>query len=271
MSWLKIVVALAAAAACAALPPASASASASDVAVLQDCRERAVIVPGVEKLVRQRVPAQFKLVHDPLGRPLLAVVAGRCEHYSLGGPPQPTTFTSFTAMIESPDGGGCLSKWPVLGSVKPDVLPFCNFYYFFSAYDNPGVVVAQRGAIPELPVYYVPDLAFESREFDSTKLGTPFRFRAAAPTPSPFELNTSVVEGPVAAPATISFWFQGASGTVGGRLEIDDFAPGLMTGTTLRAAPGSEMATLLGTPTPTPLFGLAYRYHHAEATVLPRR
>jgi hypothetical protein len=66
---------------------------------------------------------------------------------------------------------------------------------------------------------------------------------------------------------TFSFWFPGASGTVGGRFEVDDFAIGEMDAT-LRAAPGSEMAKLLGTETPTPIAGLANRYQHAEGTLL---
>jgi hypothetical protein len=144
----RILAALAIAALGVAIPPTSARSSAPPTAILEDCRERAVLVPGVEERVRHRVPAQFELVRDPLGRPLLAVVGSRCERYTVGHTTRPTTFTFFVAIIESPDGGGCGSRWPVVGGVKPDLVPLCNFYNFFAAYDNRAVVKAYRALIP---------------------------------------------------------------------------------------------------------------------------
>jgi hypothetical protein len=222
----------------------------------------------MEELVRQRVPEEFELVRDPLGRPLLAVVGSRCERYTVGGTTRPTTFTFFVAIIESPDGGGCGSRWPVVGGVKLDLVPLCNFYGLFAAYDNPAVVEGIRSLVRDFPVYYARNLVFEAGDRDPIRLGAPFRFRAGPATPSPFELDAIVREGPVEGPMTISFWFTGSSGTVAGRFEIDDFATGQMDAT-LRAVPGSEMAELLGTETPTPIAGVASRYHHAEATFLP--
>ena len=72
--------------------PASATAPEPPPAVLEDCRENAVVVPGVGPQVRQRVPSQFELVRDPIGRPLLAVVASRCDRYTVNGTTRPTTF-----------------------------------------------------------------------------------------------------------------------------------------------------------------------------------
>jgi hypothetical protein len=94
------------------------------------------------------------------------------------------------AIIESPDGSGCLARWPVLGGAKPDLLPLCNLYSFFNANDNLGVVEALRAVFPGSPVPYVRDLVFEEGEFDLTRLGAPFRFRAitsarAARPPAP--------------------------------------------------------------------------------------
>jgi hypothetical protein len=265
---LLILAPAAIAAVAAATPLASASSSSSSVAVLEDCRVRVALVPGVEGRVRERVPAQFELVRDPLRRPLMAVAGARCERWTVNNTTRPTTFGFFAAIIESPDGGGCLSRWPVLGGVKPDLLPLCNFYALFGAFDNREAVKGFRSVVPDFPVYYVRALVFEQGDLDPTRLGAPFRFRAGRRTPSPFELDAIVRELALAGPATLSFWFSGSMGTATFREQIDDFAPGQMDAT-LRAAPGSEMADLLGTETPKPIAGLAVRYHHNEATLLP--
>ena len=197
----------------------------------------------------------------------MAVAGARCERWTVNDTTRPTTFGFFAAIIESPDGGGCLSRWPVVGGVKPDLLPLCNFYTLFGAFDNRDAVTGFRSVVPDFPAYYVRELAFEQKDLDLTRLGAPFRFRAGPRTPSPFELNAIVRALPVAGPATLSFWFTGSLGTATFREQIDDFAPGEMK-STLRAAPGSEMAELLGTETPKPIAGLAVRYHHNEATLL---
>lgn len=88
----------------------------------------------------------------------------------------------------------------------------------------------------------------------------------ACSSPSSINLRADF-PGPLAGPTTFTSWFQSTSGTVGGRIELADFAPGQMDAT-LRPAPGSEMATLLETTTPTPLLGLPFRYCHGEARLL---
>lgn len=245
------------------------SSSSSSVAVLEDCRVRVLLVPGVEKRVRERVPKRFELVRDPLGRPLLAVAGARCEQWTVRARTKPTTFGFFAAMVESPDGGGCLARYPVVGALRPDLLPVCNFYVLFGVLDNRVAVRAFRSVVPDFPAYYVRDLFFDQEGFDRTGLGAPFRFRAGPRTPSPFELVATVRDGTAARPATLSFWFKGSSGTATFREQIGDFAPGQMEGT-LRAQPGSEMAHLLGTTRPDPIAGVAARYHYNVATLFPR-
>jgi hypothetical protein len=251
-----------------AIPLASASSSSSPFAVLEDCRTRGVLVPGVEKQVRARVPAQFELVRDPLGRPLLSVVGARCERFTVNDTTRPTTVAVFAAIIESPDGAGCLSRWSVLGVLKPDLLPICNFYAPFYALDNRAAVKAYRSFVPDAPVYFVRNLVFDQEDLDLARLGAPFRFRAGRGTPSPFKLDGIVREGAVEGPATLSSWVTGSSGTAIFREEIADLALGQMDAT-LRVAPGSEMAELLGTETPKPIAGYASRYHHNELFLAP--
>ena len=117
--------------------------------------------------------------------------------------------------------------------------------------------------VPDFPIYYVPDIAFEEGTFDLRRLGVPWHFRAAPPTPSPFEMDAIVREQPLGIPALINFWFKSSLGTVKFRFEISGFRPGQMTAR-LTAAPGSEMAELFGTATPTPSLSLANHYRRAE-------
>jgi hypothetical protein len=252
--WLFLVVLMGLVGAAPGSPPVSANSSAAPAAVLEDCRERYVFAPGEERRVRERVPAQYELVRDAFGRPLLYVSAIRCERYSVNDTTQPTTVAAFAAIIESPDGSGCASRWLLLGDVKPDARPYCNLYLFFSAYDNPAVVEWGRSLVPDLPVHHVPDLAYHQGDLDLTSLGARFHFRAGPPTPSPFELDAIVRERPVEAPITATFWFNGSSGTVRFRFESDNLAFGWADGT-LRPAPGSEMAELFGGESPTPAAG----------------
>ena len=130
--------------------------------MVDDCLDGVVLVPGVEERVRQRVPARFELVRDPLGRPLLFAFASSC-HYTINGRTRqrPTTSGYFVALIKSPDEADCLSRWPVIGDVKPDLLPVCNFYFLSGAWDNQAVVRTYRGFAPDMAIHYVRDLVFE--------------------------------------------------------------------------------------------------------------
>ena len=244
--------------------PSPASAS-SRLAVIEDCRERAVLVPGVEELVRERVPKIFDLVRDPLGRPLLLVDGARCERITIGETARPSSFALFMAVIESPDGGGCMSRWPIAGGLAGDLLPLCNFYMLFDAHTNRAVVKATRKLSPSAPIHHVRKLRFE--QTDGT-LGARYRFRAGGKTPSPFELNGIVRESPLQHPLTVSFWDARISGIERVRVQIPRVALGHLDGR-LNASPGSEMAELLGTETPTPLGGMALSYEWAE--VIHRR
>jgi hypothetical protein len=265
MARLPILVALAVVSAIAGIAPVPASGSISTLAVIEDCRERAVVVPGVEELVRERVPEQFELVRDPLGRPLLIVDGARCERIAAGGKTAPSSFVVFAAMIKSPDGGGCQSRWPLVGDLKGDLIPLCNFYGLLSAHSNGAVVRATKAEVPDGPIFHVPNLDFEQGAFDLTRLGSQFRFTASPPIPSPFELRGIVRDGPVQHPLTMSFWVAASSGVHRIRFDGDRVAIGQLEAR-LHVTPGSEMAALLGGENPRPLMGVALRYSYGEIT-----
>lgn len=265
--WFLTLAALALAAFVVPTVPASANTSDAPFAVIEDCMDANVLMPGVEERVRERVPDRFELVRDPLGRPLLLAIAERCERYTVGGATKPTTSAWFVAIIESPDGSGCLSRWPVVGALTPDLVPVCNLYFLSGAYDNRPAVRTYRALFPGIALRYVSDLSLEAGDLDLTRLGAPLRFRGGS-KPSPFELDGVFREQALLrGPATFSI-YSDSSGTAGARLEIDDLALGQMDAT-LRAAPGSEMAHLLGSETPTSVAEFIGRFPHGEARLLP--
>lgn len=269
LAWLAAAVGFASVAS--AIPPGLAGTSSSDRAILEQCRERFVVVAGEED---PTLPQGYEPVRDASGGPLLFVSTLRCERYTVNGITRPTTIALFTAIIESPDGGGCASRWPLVGDVKGDALPYCNSHVLFAAYDNPAVVDWLRAGTPDLPVHYVEGLVYEQEDLDPASLGAPFHFEAPPPTPSPFEMDAIVRERPVEGPITQTFWATSAAGTVRLRFESDDLAFGEADGT-LRAAPGSEMARMFGTETPAPspgfsaFAGIHWRYGELSKEVLP--
>ncbi len=263
-----ISLALAAATAYAGLTPASATEPGQRIATLEDCHPRAVIVPGVDDVVRQKVPAQFELVRDPVGRPLLAVVASRCERFAVENTSRRSTYALFMAVIESPDGAGCLMQWPLVRSVKPDVVPLCNFYLLFATFDNRAMVKRVRALVPDAPIRYVTRSVYSQHAVELARVGAHFEFRAGPRTSSRFTLSGEVREGTAPTAATFFLWFASASGTVRFREDFADLTIGQMDAT-LRPAPNSEMAQLLGTHTPMAIAGLAFRFHHDELRFLP--
>lgn len=236
-------------------PTDDVSASAVDPAVLEDCRERFVIVPADEEAVRERVPQGFDLGRDRSGRPLVYVGMGSCERYTVNGVTRPTTWAAFMATIASPDGRGCMSRWPVVGGVKGDLVS-CNLYPLFVAYDNPVAVAWGRQAAPDGPGVFAPDHVFDQQPLSLLTLGAPFRFEAGPSTPSPFTLDLVVRARPARHPWSAAFWSVGPSGTTVFRFASDTVSTGEARGT-VRVEPDSEMAEILGTDEPTPDPGFA--------------
>lgn len=217
-------------------------------AVLERCRERYVIAPGVEEVVRPRVPEQFELRRNSAGQPLLYITAIRCERYTALGVARETTAAAFGVSIESPDGTMCATPWPVAGTVAPHAAGSCNNYLLFAAYDHPGVVAWARAGTPDAPVHLVRDLSFVEGGFDPAHLGVAHHF-ASGGTPSGYVLDLVVRERAATLPLSAAFWFESRAGTVRIGFDTDAIAMGEATGQ-LTAEEGSEMAAMLGTTTP---------------------
>lgn len=229
-----------------------------DVVVLEGCKDRVAFVLGVEEAVRSRVPARYELVRDPgTGRPLLFVDAGlRCDSYTVGGRRTPTKIASVSAMVQSPDGEGCLSAAPMLGDLKADAVPVCNYYLLWDATNNAGYARFLRSGTPDFPISVIKALSWEESEFDPSRMGVPFRFRVGRRSPYQLASDFIVRERPGGGPFAAFFWTETAGGTVKLSLFADNVEFGEASGR-VRTKPGSELAELFGGAVGQPAPGLS--------------
>jgi hypothetical protein len=203
-------------------------------------------VDGDDAAVAARLPKRYTPVRDgSSGRPLLFVRALRCQAVTLNGRTGPATMASFGVVIDSPDGRGCASGAPGLGSVKGDVPPVCNWYTLFFLANDRRVVDWLRDGSPGFPAVYVPGLLFDLRAFDPAQGGAPFHFEAPVPSPSPFTIDDIGRERPGQLSVRGGYWVDTPQGTVKLAFSTDDLISGDATGI-VHAAPHSQMAALFG-------------------------
>jgi hypothetical protein len=230
--------------ACAALAPAGAAASSP--AVTTGCQEHQAFVDGDDGAVAARLPGRYTPVRDPSsGRPLLFVRALRCRGVTIDGRSAPAIMASFGVVVESPDGMGCASAAPLVGQIKGDLPPACNWYTLSWLANDRRVVSWLRSGTPGFPASYVPHLFFDLGGFDATRGGAPFHFQAPAPAPSPFTVDEIARERPGELAVRGGYWVDTRQGTVKLAFSTEDLTSGDATGV-VRAAPGSELAALFG-------------------------
>src|SRR2546430_1766653 len=117
--------------------------------VTAGCQEHQAFVDGDEGAVAARLPKRYTPVRDPQnGRPLLFVRALRCSKVTIDGRTAPATMASFGIVIESPDGRGCASGAPGVGTVKGDAPPACNWYTLFWLANDRRVIRWLRDGTP---------------------------------------------------------------------------------------------------------------------------
>jgi hypothetical protein len=224
----------------------SAGAAAPSFAVTTGCQEHQAFVDGDPAAVAARLPKRYTPVRDPSsGSPLVFVRALRCRGVTLDGRSRPATMASFGILVESPDRMGCSSGAPVVGAVKGDLPPACNWYTLSWLADDQRVVDWLRDGTPGFPAVHVRRLTFDLGAFDATRGGAPFHFRAMAPAPSPFTIDEIARERPGELAVRGGYWVDTPQGTVKLAFSTDDLTSGDATGV-VRASHGSELATLLG-------------------------
>jgi len=232
---------VAAAAALACLTPAPAGAA--SFAATAGCQEHQAFVDGSEAAVAARLPRHYTPVRDASsGRPLVFARGIRCREVTIDGRTAPATMASYGVVIESPDGRGCGSGVPVVGSVKGDFPPVCNWYVLSWMANDRRVVDWLRDGTPGFPAAYEPHLLFDLGAFDISRGGEPFRFQAP-----PFAMDEVARERPGDLSVRVGYWFDTPQGTVKIAGSTEDLTSGDASGT-VRATHRSEMATLLGAP-----------------------
>ena len=238
----RIGAAAAAALAAAALAPAGAAGA--GYAPGRDCREQQAFVEGDPAVVEERLPDRYTAVRSPAsGRPIVFARGLRCDQLTVGGSSAPATMGSYGVLIESPDGRGCGSAIPGLGSAEGEVPPVCNWYVLRWIASDLRVVDWLRSRTPGFPATHVPGLVFELGESDPAGGGAPFTFRAGGP--SPFTIEATAREGEREVSVRGGYWAETPQGTVKVDLTSDDLRAGDGSGV-VRAAPGTELARLLG-------------------------
>jgi hypothetical protein len=243
------------------LAPATASAATVPAAATAaGCHERFLLGTGDPAQVRARVPARYQLQTGLTGRPLVIVKAIRCARAVFGGLARTENEVSIAAVIQSPDGSGCLSPLPVIGALKGDLLPLCDFYALSTFTDNPDAVGYFRGGgVETFPAHLVPSIGYVEGPFDLLALGAHLRVRAPE-----VAIDGTYRTIPSDLPIQVGIWWDGAHGPVRYTFAVRLTEVGVFDGTAT-ATPDTETSSILGAPTLTPLigpeaFGLAASY-----------
>ena len=230
----------------------TAAASQQEVVVAEACKERLAIVLGAEDAVRARMPDTYELIRYPdiqrpgTQRPLVWVSGIRCERLTADGVSAPSTTGIVAALIESPDGSGCLSDTPLVGDLKADAIPFCNLYVLWIATNNVKYAEFLGSTTPDFPVWVTKNLTFEEGEFDPSLVGSPFHFRSRPSAPFKLASDFVVRERPGSMPfASVALWADTRDGTVKVSISLKNLEFGEASGT-VRTEPGSELAEVFG-------------------------
>jgi hypothetical protein len=194
------------------------------------CQEHEATVDADAAAVAARLPAGFTAVTDSLtGAPLVVAHAFRCAKVTIGRHTGRAVFANLGILIESPNGVGCASGAPVVGAIKGDVPPACNWYPLLWLADRPWVAGWLHGTVRR-------DLTFSLGAVDAAQGGAPFHFDA----PGTFAIDDTSRSRPGEISVRGAYW------TTTGSISIasDDISAGDATGTLRAESP--EVAALLG-------------------------
>jgi hypothetical protein len=238
---------IAAALAAALIGAGNAAASpAPSFVTANDCQEHQAFVQGDSAAVAAKLPKPFSAVMDPAtDSPIVFVRALNCAAVGLGGTTAPATMASYGIVVDSPDGSGCASASPLIGAQRGDVPPMCNWYALAWLSTDQRIVDWLRATTPEFPAYRDPGLSLELGGFDPAKGGAPMHFDAPPPSPSAFSMDEVGRPRPGTLAVRGSYFNRTPSGTVRVRFSTPDLTSGDANGT-VRAAPGSELAQIMG-------------------------
>lgn len=230
-----------------------------------DCEEHEAWVDGDATTVAKALPKGYTALTDSNGAPIVFARAEHCGALTTpGAKPRPVTVADWGIVVNTPDGQGCASGLPQVGSHKGDVPPICNWYTLALTSDDKALGDWLRQGTPSLPVTYDAHLLYRDGVTDATGR-KPFHFSGAGFTiddVSSFNPGTLGLRG--------GYWFNtplgsGNEGTVKMIVATDDLLTG-SADTKLTAPSGSALAHLMGTttrttPPPYTQFGVIHAGH----------
>jgi hypothetical protein len=219
-----------------------------------DCEEHEAWVDGDPTTVAKALPPGYTALTDGNGAPIVFARAEHCASLTAAGHTRPVTLADWGVVVNTPDGGGCASGVPQVGTRKGDVPPICNWYTLALASDDKQLVDWLRQGTPSIPASYNKRLVYRDGPSDVTGR-KPFHFKGAGFTiddVSSFNPGTLSLRG--------GYWFNTPQGVVKMIVSTDDLETG-PADTTLTATRGSALAHLMGattrtTPPPYTQFGI---------------
>jgi len=198
-----------------------------------NCHEHEAVVDGDPAAVAARLPAGFTAVTDASnGAPIVVAHAIDCKAITIGTRTHSAKkIANVGILVQSPDGVGCASGAPLVGGLKGDIPPACN-WYTLDWYSGDATIAGW------LDGARLRGMTIKRGAFDPAQGGEPYRFRA------PGVMRIEDVGRP--RPGAISV--RGAYWTTTERLGIasDDILAGDATGTLYADSP--DLRTLLGAP-----------------------
>ena len=240
-------------------PAAARTATPAPVAAT-DCEEHEAWVDGDAAAVAKALPAGYTALTDTNGAPIVFARAERCSSLAAPGQrPRPVTVADWGIVVNTPDGDGCASGLPQVGSRKGDVPPICNWYTLALTSDDKALGDWLRQGTPSLPVTYDNHLLYRDGPLDPTGR-KPFHFSGAG-----FVIDDVSSDNPGTLGLRGGYWFNTPQGVVKMIVSTDDLTTG-PADTTLTATSGSALAHLMGattraTPPPYTQFGVIHAGH----------
>lgn len=211
------------------------------LATLNGCQDSYAPIPASAADTRTYAPevdqARYRIYGEQVGAAILVVRIFACESVKVrGSRPRPTLGAQFGVTLESPDGTG-----RVYGSDA-----CCNWYTFFWVTDNRAFAKwLKDGTALGGVVRYVKRGRLVYRRKPTEGSGTTaVYFAAKPPTPSPFELEATVLPVPLLAMDILPNWW---AQTERGSIKIANRVPGFRAyeaSGEVRARAGTRMAAL---------------------------
>src|SRR4051794_7093952 len=201
------------------------------------CEEHEVWADGDAAAVAARLPAKYTAAVDPgSGAPMIFARALRCGQRLVA---------DYGIVIDSPDGFGCASGVPLAGPTIGNSPPTCDWYTLSYVTNEQAIAGWLSQGTPAVPVRYVPGLRYDMGKPDARGEST-FHFAAPAPSPSAWTIDDVSSLRPGQISLRGAYYFPDTpQGTVKVLVSTDDLTAG-PADSTLRAAPGSELAEIMG-------------------------